>query len=68
MAELHQSNLFAPAEKLSEQSRKHLSVPLAEVQEAVRGSAVGPTMREVDPLARHLGDPARRVDDVAIAI
>ena len=69
MAELHKSRLFAQLENLPEQSRKHLQVPLAEVRDGAKIRRIEPdNAQEVDPFARRLGDPARRVDAVAIAV
>ena len=50
-------------------SRKHLQVPLAEVRDGAKIRRIEPdNAQEVDPFARRLGDPARRVDAVAIAV
>ena len=69
MAELHKSRLFAQLENLPEQSRKRLQVPLAEVGDGAKIRRIEPdNAQEVDPFARRLGDPARRVDAVAIAV
>ena len=65
MAELHKSRLFAQLENLPEQSRKRLQVPLAEVGDGAKIRRIEPdNAQEVDPFARRLGDPARRVDAV----
>ena len=69
MAELHKSRLFAQLENLPEQSRKRLQVPLAEVGDGAKIRRIEPdNAHEVDPFARRLGDPARRVDAVTIAV
>ena len=69
MAELHKPRLFAQLENLREQSRKRLQVPLAEVGDGAKIRRIEPdNAQEVDPFARRRGDPARRVDPIAIAV
>ena len=69
MAELHQSRLLAKLENLGKQSGKRLQVTLAEVRDGAEIRRIEPdNAHEVDPLARRLGDPARRVDPIAIAV
>ena len=48
---------------------QRLQVPLAEVGDGAKIRRIEPdNAQEVDPFARRLGDPARRVDAVAIAV
>ena len=69
MAELHQSRLLAQLENLREQSGERLQMALAEVGDSAKIRRIEPdNAHEVDPLARRLGDPARRVDAIAIGI
>src|SRR5580693_5645193 len=69
MTELHQSRPLAQLENLREQSGKRLQAPLAEVGDGAEIRRIeSDDAHEVDPLARRLGDPARRVDAVAIAV
>jgi len=69
MAELHQSRLLAELEDLSEQAGERLQVPLAEVGDGAEIRRIEPDdAHEVDPLARRLANPTRRVDPVAIGV
>ena len=69
MAELDQPRLLAKLENLREQAGERLQMALAEVGDGAKIRRFEPDKaHEVDPLARRLGDPARRVDAVAIAV
>jgi hypothetical protein len=60
---------FAQLENLREQSGERLQMALAEVGDGAKIRRIEPdNAHEVDPLARRLSDPARRVDPVAIAV
>ena len=69
MAELRQPRPLAKLENLREQAGERLQMALAEVGHGAKIRRIEPDeAHEVDPLARSLRDPARRVDAVAIAV
>ena len=69
MAELHKSRLFAQLENLPERSPASAFKCRLRKSETVRIRRIEPdNAHEVDPFARRLGDPARRVDAVTIAV
>ena len=69
MAELRQPRPVAQLQNLREQAGERLQVTLAEVRDGAEIRRVEPDdAHEVDPFARRLGDPARRVDPVAISV
>ena len=69
MAKLHQPCLLAKRQNLGKQSGERLQMALAEVGDGAEIRRIEPdNAHEVDPFARRLGDPARRVDPVAIGV
>jgi len=69
MAKLHQPRLLAKLQNLGKQSGERLQMALAEVGDGAEIRRIEPhDAHEVDPLARRLGDPARGVDAIAIAV
>ncbi len=69
MPELRQPGPFAQLQNLGEQAGERLQVSLAEIRDGAEIRCVeADDAHEVDPFARRLGDPARRVDPVAISV
>ena len=69
MTELRQPRLLAQLQNLPEQAGERLQMALAEVGDGAKIRRIEPdNAHEVDPFPRRLGDPARRVDAVAIGI